>query len=423
MKRLISSLILICLTLGLSAQTVPTTRQRDSVLVFFPVSKATLNPGFKDNGTRLKAFAERVASTPQQHSWVVVSSGSSPDGSAFLNSRLTRERSESVQAYLKDSLGLSENKFVIDNQTVRWHVLDRLLEQSSEPYAASVLEILRNRPENRRADLLKSLQGGKVWEDMKVKYFPAMRSTFVAIGYEEVPQEEEVVVEETEIEDITVRPTQVDEIAEAAQAPAEAAVTQPSAPVQVAEPAPVPVPVKAPRAYWVKTNFLGWVAFQMNAAAEVELFNHFTFSFPVYYGSFDWFVETVKFNTFAIRPEIRFWLREDCTGLFLALNGTLGLYNYAIGGELRYQDHLGRTPAYGGGLTAGWRLPLHVFGTDRFGLEFAVGASALQLNYDTFYNRKNGNYVSQGIKKMYYGLDNVSVSLTYRFDSKRRFRR
>ena len=182
-------------------------------------------------------------------------------------------------------------------------------------------------------------------------------------------------------------------------------------------------PGPAPKGYWVKTNLLAWAFFQANAAAEIELFDHFTLSLPIYYGALNWFTQTIKFHTLEFRPELRWWYKTDCTGPFAAVHGTVGLYNYAFGGELRYQDHNGNTPAWGGGITLGWRLPLKIGSSDNWGLEFALGAAALKLNYDTFYNMKNGNYFQQDLHKVYFGLDNVSVTMTYRFDSKRRFRR
>ena len=194
-------------------------------------------------------------------------------------------------------------------------------------------------------------------------------------------------------------------------------------PAEVSESLSGQVPAAPSRAFWVKTNLLAWALFQMNAAAEFELFNHFTVSLPIYYGTFDWFVNTIKFNTLEFRPEIRYYLHKDCMGPFAAIHGTVGMYNYAFGGKLRYQDHLGKSPAYGGGITLGWRIPLHLFGTDRLGLEFALGAAALALNYDTFYNVQNGKYYEKDIKKTYFGIDNISVTATWRFDSKRRIRK
>ena len=177
------------------------------------------------------------------------------------------------------------------------------------------------------------------------------------------------------------------------------------------------------RAIWAKTNLVGWAVFQMNAAVEIELFNHFTLNLPIYYGTFNWFTETIKFNTAEFRPEFRYWFHKDCNGPFAAVHGTIGLYNYALGGEFRYQDHDGKTPAWGGGITLGWRFPVTMFGSSRWSVEVALGAAALRLNYDTFYNMKNGNYHELGVKKTYFGIDNVSVSLSYRFDTKSRFRR
>ncbi len=36
----------------------------------------------------------------------------------------------------------------------------------------------------------------------------------------------------------------------------------------------------------------------------------------------------------------------------------LAYYNFAFNGKYRYQDHLRQTPALGGGLSIGYRLPL-----------------------------------------------------------------
>ncbi|MBR1872409.1 MAG: DUF3575 domain-containing protein [Bacteroidales bacterium] len=437
MKRLFSTMLFLVIAIGTYAQAPRLETKRDSVVVFFKVSDNTLYPQYKDNGTRLRALAERMASENLNKAFIT--SGSSPDGSLLFNTNLTKARSRSVQDYLSDSLGVERSKLVIDNKAVRWNVLEYLVSRSGKPYSDKVLEIISGNSESRRTDLLKALDGGKVWSDLKAEFFPAMRSTFVVLEYEvevpeEVPAEPRKVVEdiprvETISSDAEVSgPVAEKPVEKPAETPDEAPSGQPVAePVVSVAPSALP----SPRAWWVKTNLLGWAVFQMNAAAEVELFNHVTFSLPVYYGSFDWFVNTIKFNTLEVRPELRFFLRKNCTGPFAAIHGTLGIYNYALGGEYRYQDHAdidenGRkhfNPAYGGGLTLGWRFPLNIFGTDRWGIEAAIGAAALRLNYDTFYNVKNGNFAETGIKKWYYGIDNISVSLTYRFDSKRRFRR
>ena len=165
---------------------------------------------------------------------------------------------------------------------------------------------------------------------------------------------------------------------------------------------------------FLKTNIPAWAALDANLAVEFGLGKHMSVSVPVYYSPFNWFGTQNRFRVIGTQPELRGWLRDDFSGPFAAVHGTVGFYNVALKGwDYRIQDRGGKTPAYGAGLNLGWRFRLDRARADRLGLEISVGGGWLHLDYDRFYNVENGRYDSSEVRD-YIGIDHVSVALTYR---------
>ena len=172
---------------------------------------------------------------------------------------------------------------------------------------------------------------------------------------------------------------------------------------------------RQPGSVYLKTNALPWAVLGTNLAVEFELGSHLSVSVPVYYSGANWEGKKSQFRVLGTQPELRYWLRDDFSGLFAALHGTVGIYNVALsGGEYRYQDREGKTPAVGAGLNVGWKFRLDRNRADRLGLELSVGGGWLHLDYDRFYHVEKGRYVSSGMLD-YFGLDHASVAITYRF--------
>ena len=114
-------------------------------------------------------------------------------------------------------------------------------------------------------------------------------------------------------------------------------------------------------------------------------------------------------------PELRFWpLREH--RFFAALHFGVASYNLALGGDWRIQDHNGNSPAIGGGVNLGYRIPLGRSG--RWNVEFSLGAGVYKAYYDKFRNERNG-VRSSTVRKTFIGLDNAAVSFSYMFDLKK----
>ncbi len=166
-----------------------------------------------------------------------------------------------------------------------------------------------------------------------------------------------------------------------------------------------------------KTNAVAWGFGIANVSAEIDLAKHWSFALPVYYSAWDYFKSKIKFRTFAVQPELRYWLSENNNGFFAGAHFGLAFYNFATNGNYRYQDH---NPAIGAGVGAGYRMPI---GKGKgWHVEFSLGAGIYSLNYNKFYNTprtKDGLLVGR-FKKTYYGIDHVAVSFSYAFDMRKK---
>lgn len=170
----------------------------------------------------------------------------------------------------------------------------------------------------------------------------------------------------------------------------------------------------------MKTNAIGLGMAIANVAAEVDLAKHWSFTLPVYYSAWDYFKSTIKFRTFALQPEFRYWLSEENDGFFGGVHFGLAYYNFAFDGDYRYQDHNRETPAIGGGVSIGYRLPISK--NNRWKVEFSLGAGVYSRHYDKFHNtpRTKDGLMIESIKKTYWGIDQAAVSFSYSFDLKKK---
>lgn len=165
----------------------------------------------------------------------------------------------------------------------------------------------------------------------------------------------------------------------------------------------------------IKTNIPALGLLIGNAAVEVDLTRALSLHVPVYYSALDYFNTGLKFRTLALQPELR-WYIPRSRRFFTGAHFGLAWYNLALGGNYRYQDRDGDTPAIGGGLSVGYRQPLCKSG--RWRLEFAVGGGAYRLRHDLFHNEPNGA-LARSESKTYIGPDNVSLSVTYSINMRR----
>lgn len=378
--------------------------QRDSVQVFFQQGKSEIDPFYKNNSRRLLEAINQAKVLQRDPEVtldrVVVIAYASPEGAAETNERLAYNRAMNISDYIRQNLRVDENAFEMYFRDMDWNLFERLVrEDPYVPMRKELLTLIGDRDLTR----IKVVRFQRTWDYLLEDIFPEMRVADVFFEFKTAP----VVKEET-------KPVPVDtaKTVETVRPP----VVLPPLPDDDEEDFTLPeMSESRPWSMYIKTNFLPWVLLDANIAFEVELGNHLSLSVPIYYSAADWFRVNNKFRVFGTQPEFRLWFRDDFSGPFFALHGTVGFYNIALENlEFRFQDRGGRTPAYGGGFNFGWKFRLDRRRADRWGIELSFGAGYLHLDYDMFYNVENGRYSTSQVKN-YFGPDHAALTLTYRF--------
>lgn len=170
------------------------------------------------------------------------------------------------------------------------------------------------------------------------------------------------------------------------------------------------------RNFYVKTNAPAWALLWANASLEVDFAPHWSGALPLYGSSFNYFSPRVKYRIVACQPEVRWWPRGENLGFFVGAHVGFAFYNTTLGGDYRYQDRNGKTPAWGGGLSIGYRVPLTH--NHRWGMEITIGCGVYDFKYDIFRNEPNGLYIGTRHDTKW-GIDNAALSFYYRFDAGR----
>lgn len=384
-------------------------RTDDSISIFYPTGYRYVDPSFKDNDTRLEQLLQAIEHRqPGLRPRIVVYSGASPDGTVEHNNRLSRNRADELADYLLAHTQLPDSLIEKRAAGIFWRELRRLVQTSATPYRDEVLQILDETClEDTVADAdarackrrLMDLRAGVPYRYMRHHLFPRLRSSAVILQ--------------------DARPALLPADSLGLPAPATAYTCPAGTPF--AETLP-PLTDSSRQTgnhqrIYLKTNALGWAMLLMNAAVEWEFCDLFSIHVPVFYSGANYFGRQTKFRFLGTRPELRVWpLREK--RFFAGVHFGVASYNLAVSSSRwRIQDHGGHTPALGGGIGVGYRMP---FCRDRrFQLEFALGAGAYRARYDKFHNERNGAWHST-VSRTYVGIDNVAVSFSYMFNLKRR---
>ncbi len=172
------------------------------------------------------------------------------------------------------------------------------------------------------------------------------------------------------------------------------------------------------RHLYIKTNGIAWAMGITNIAAEIVLDRRWSVALPIYYSGWNYLKYTQKFRTFTLQPEVRYWINAvDNNGLYAAAHLGLGWYNVALNGDYRIQDHGGNSPAFGGGVSAGYRLPFKH--SKRWSIEFSLGVGVYGVHYDKFSNCKNG-LLTETKSGAWVGIDQAAATIVYTLDLKKK---
>jgi len=381
----------------------------------FRVGASDIDPAYSKNSTSLSEIRDCIHTVLQDSTLQVVEisfcGSASPEGSYQLNHRLARKRLSAVESLIRKEITISDEIITRNDGYIPWQWLRTEIEASDMQHKDSVLAILQEEAQlvdyhkdghhiDRRVVKLQQLDGGKPWREINRRYFKRMRKACVVITTIKKPVPQPVEPAPEPLPEPEPEP------------PAVCGLIDEQLPQQPA----AEEPTSWTRHIHLKTNIVGWGMAIANIAGEIDLDPHWSFALPVYYSAWDYFKSTVKMRTFAIQPEIRYWISKDNEGFFGGAHFGLAYYNYAFDGKYRRQDHNRRTPALGGGISVGYRLP--VDSRKRWHFEASLGAGVYSLNYDKFYNtpRTKDGLLVGNVRKTFLGIDRVAVSFTYMFD-------
>ena len=428
MLRLAPLLFLLCLSVtpvrGQVAQTVTDTV---GVRIYYRQGHTAVDPAFRDNGAQLDAFVSRVQGLQRDSSahitGVDIVAYASPEGSHRTNERLAHKRAARIVEYLDGRLpSMTDKMYSVDAAGINWSGLEELVAASDMRYRAEVLDILRDEPETTygsdgrltgsRLHSLMNLRGGRPYHYMRRNFFPLLRNVHAQVicTYERIPEPTAASAEPD--------PLPEPEIAQEPETQVSVPEPEPECTVAPAsEPQTAATDTKWQRHVYVKTNMPAWLAMWTNVAGEIDVAPHWSANLSVYYSGFNYFKRTLKFRTLSVMPEMRYWLRARNDGFYVGAHLGMAYYNVALDGDKRYQDHKGRTPALGGGVSAGYRFALPH--NPRWKFEASVGAGIYRLDYDVFDNVPDGLQIDRR-RRTFYGVDNLAFSVCYTFDINRK---
>lgn len=386
---------------------------QDSLVVYFNLGKSAYDGSLRENEKRMTEFIKHIKEVQNKtgHSIVGVRfhSNTSPEGTLQINERLGKQRAESVVKRLLKDVQFPDSIVLVDPKSSQWEDLHVYMHEHKDmKYWDELHDIIIDTTltDSRKEVLVRRLRGGVVWNYLLDKVFPEMRNAviYVVVDVEPLPTPDAMGLHREEEKHDS----------------ADVVLPEPLPVVKTEEVEVDTLPVVEDYGptdkLILKTNTIGWAMMIANVGVEYQHRSGFAFHLPIYYSGMNYFTRTIKMRTFAIQPEVRYYI-PGLEGFFAGAHFGLAWYNVAFDGLWRYQDHGRNTPAIGGGLNVGYKMPLGK--SKRWGLEFSLGGGVYKLHYDKFINEQNGKYAYDE-KRTFIGIDNAAVSFTYTFDLKPR---
>lgn len=395
-----------------------TSAQQDSTMfcVAFKTGRATVDSAFGDNGRRLAEIRAFIRRLQQDHTLqlqqVRFSGNTSPEGTPRINRELSKRRVAAVRNIVCSEMALPDSVIVCNEYSHSWDDLRLMMAGSAvegKDTVVGILEQLADTARGVRNDkkekirMLRALNGGKTWRQLDSMYFAGMRNSCVQF----------VTTSRGDATPVRMRPAGActDTTLTVAERSCNTAVVKLQPSVMLSKAAAYS------RRLYIKSNMANWLLGISNAAIEVDLFPHWSCTLPVAYSAWNYFSSEIKFRTLSLYPELRYWLSPENDGWYVGAHYGMAWYNFCIGRAYRTQDKGGHSPAMGGGLAVGYRLPLDR--GNRWKLELSLGAGVYRLHHDKFLNKPNGAWVRTE-RTTYMGPDQVAITFAYTLDLNKR---
>lgn len=393
-----------CQTLAMAQQDTLQVHSAEEY-VTFRVGNITVDENFDGNGERLSHIITQLQTALADSTLTITSvefSGmASPEGDAVLNHRLSRERMELLEQYIRSRVQLPDSIVSHRDLRVSWTYLDSLVVNSDMPYRYEVSHIIRNTPtylfeQNEivggRMKQLMDHNYGRTWQEMDRRFFPTMRNACaVVVTYEKVTPRI-ITLEATlpSFEPETPDTTTVQE------------------PVVVEQ--PIVKPETKPFYMALKTNALYDALAIPNIGVEFYLGKKWSVATNWHYA---WWKTDPKhwyWRTYGGDIALRRWFgrkaaEKPLTGHHVGVYGQILTYDFETGGR----GYLGDRWSYAAGVEYGYSLPI----AKRLNIDFTLGVGYLSGEYKE-YLPMDECYVWQATKnRKWLGPTKAEVSLVW----------
>ncbi|KGN94951.1 DUF3575 domain-containing protein [Porphyromonas crevioricanis] len=322
--------------------------------------------------------------------YIWIAGSASPEGPIDGNKRLGKSRAEALADYLKRETHLEDVDIRIENIWEDWASLSLLLSKQDFPNKEKVIQIIANEEKwDQRKLKIKRIDKRKTWNLLLHEMFPKLRNARMVIVCS--------VKESPVLSDMSVSLSS-EEIA--VEAPP---ISSPDIEL------PTITTMAEDRFFALKTNGLYLGALIANIGFEVELWRKWSLDVPVWYSPYD-YTPTRKIRLLATQPELRFWPKKAGKGHFFGLHTHIVGFNVAINDNGRYQDP--NHALWGAGFSYGYTF--HLDKSQKWSLEFNLGAGFAEYDYDVYRNWANGPKFNSG-SDFYWGITRAGISIAYKF--------
>lgn len=391
------------------------------IRVGFRVGSSVLDPAFGENAARLSeiiSFLDNIRDDSTTELTGVTFSGSaSPDGRAVYNRRLSADRMEALDRYVRGRVAIPDSIVTRKSNGIAWELLAELVEASDMPDKAEVQRIIRDVPEavfdksgrlvDSRKKQLMDLRRGRTWNYMNEHFFDRLRNACTVMftmkqlpvlppKETEQPKQETVLAPVDTVEAITV-----------------------VEPVETAVSDTVPQPAERKPFYMaVKTNMLYDILALPNVGLEFYLGKNWSIAANWMYGWWDSDRRHRYWRAYGGDIAVRKWFgraadSKPLTGHHLGVYGQILTYDFEFGGKGQMAGEPGKPlwsqPSYAAGVEYGYSLPI----ARRLNIDFTIGIGYLGGKYYE-YEPIDGHYVWQATKQRHwFGPTKAEISLVW----------
>ena len=168
-------------------------KEKGALYVHFPVGKAVINHGFRDNAPTLDRIVsitrDIMADTTSTVKCIQIIGLASVEGAVLPNSRLAGSRATALKRYIQQRVPTADSLYECVNGGEAWTELRDQIADSRSQWRDELLRIIDNEADpDRRESCIRSLAGGKAYAYLKDNVLSDQRNSgYLRIYYDYVP--------------------------------------------------------------------------------------------------------------------------------------------------------------------------------------------------------------------------------------------